>query len=250
MRGIPHYMLDVTSPRRAFTAYEYEKLATSSIKKILKKGRLPIICGGTGLYIDAVLHPMRFPNVSPSPRLRKKLGRFTAEALFMKLKKTDPERARTIDPKNKRRLIRALEIVLTTKNLVPKSRISQSPYNVLKIGIRIEPQKLKRRIARRLSQRMRRGLIKEVEHLHKKGLSWKRLKEFGLEYREVSRYLRSMITKEKLIRSLKNENWHYAKRQMTWFKRDPEIHWFSGDTIPIEKKVRNFLQGTRAKARK
>jgi len=228
MGGIPHYLLDVASPRRTFTAARYQRLGTKAIKHILTQGKLPIVAGGTGLYIDALLYDYALPAVKPDAKLRKKLEKRSAENLFAELKRRDPRRAKNIDRHNKRRLVRALEIVLLTKHPVPSREEAlgrTSEYDVFKIGISPSPDELKKNIAARLAKRLRGGMVKEVEHLHENGLSWKRFDGFGLEYRFVSRYVRGMITKQEMIDSIKKESWLYAKRQMTWFKRDTTIHW-------------------------
>jgi len=228
MRGVPHHLLDVASPQRTFTAAHYERLGRSAIKKILARGKLPIVVGGTGLYLDTLLYGYVLPNVKPDAKLRRKLEKRPAEDLFAELKKRDSRRARNIDRHNKRRLVRALEIVLLTKRPVPSRKETLShkgEYDVFKIGLNIPPEKLKKNISARLLKRLQRGMIKEVERLHEDGLSWKRLDGFGLEYRLVSRYLRGMITKQAMIDAIKKESWLYAKRQMTWFKRDEKIHW-------------------------
>ena len=114
MQGIPHYLLDVASPKRRFSVAQYQKKAIEAIKKIQKKGKLPILCGGTGFYVQAVVDGLVFPKVKPDWKLRKKLEQKSAKGLYEYLKKLDPERAKTIEKDNKRRLIRAIEIVLKT----------------------------------------------------------------------------------------------------------------------------------------
>ncbi|MBI4993536.1 tRNA (adenosine(37)-N6)-dimethylallyltransferase MiaA [Candidatus Wolfebacteria bacterium] len=232
MAGIPHYLLDVASPKRIFTASQYQKLAKKTLKKIIKRGKLPIICGGTGLYINSLLYDYKFPEVAPQPKLRKKLEKLTTENLFKKLQELDQRRAQNIDRYNRRRLIRALEIVLMTKLPVQTlattcdSNNKISSYNALRIGIKKSPEELKKLIKKRLLKRIKQGMIKEVKDLHyKNGLSWKRLDNLGLEYRYISRYLQGLITKKEMIEILEKEIHRYAKRQMTWFKRDKDIIW-------------------------
>lgn len=243
MRGVPHYMLDVASPKRIFTVFNYKKEAEKIIKKIFKKNKLPIVCGGTGFYIDALLYNYNLPQVSPDQKLRKKLEKQTTEKLFNKLKELDPGRARTIDRQNKRRLIRALEIIIKTKKPVPKLQ-KKSIYNLLILGIKQPKQILRRKIKKRLLARIRRGMIKEIIKIKNQGVSWRKLENFGLEYRWISRYLqqkakiekskkltslkrKSIIKglKDKIIKRLNDDIWQYARRQMTWFKKNPEIIW-------------------------
>ncbi len=230
MRGVPHYLLDVASPKRTFTAAQYQKLGRAAIKKILSKGKTPVIAGGTGFYIDSLVYGYDLPKIKPNPALRRKLERKTEQELFIELKKLDPVRAEGIDRHNKRRLTRALEIIHATKKPVPglllrQARDRRSPYDLLKIGIKLPPEKLRERINKRLAERLDAGLVKEAERLHRNGVSWKKLDDLGLEYRYVSRYLRGLISREEMFETLKKESWKYAKRQMTWWRRDQEIRW-------------------------
>lgn len=231
MRGVPHHLLDVASPQRTFTAARYQDLGTRAIKNILRNGKLPIVVGGTGFYIDSLLYGYNLPKVLPNMKLRHALEGRPAESLFKELKKRDPRRAKTIDRHNKRRLVRALEIVIQTKRPVPSREetiAKKSAYDVIKIGLALNEKDLKKNISRRLTKRLRQGMIKEVERLHdKEGLSWKRLDSFGLEYRYISRYLQGIITRQQMIAAINKETWQYAKRQMTWFKKDKEIVWIS-----------------------
>ena len=228
MKGVPHYLLGAASPKRIFTVSQYQKIARKAVEKILKTGKLPIICGGAGLYIDSIIYGIKFPEVPPQKKLRKELEKLTTEELFKKLQKLDRKRAKSIDKHNRRRLIRALEIVTTTGKSVPLlPKNNPRDYAVLKIGVKKSPEQLKTLIAKRLKKRLKQGMVEEVKKLRKQGLSWERLDNLGLEYRYVSRYLRGIISKKEIIETLQKEIWRYAKRQMTWFKKDPSIHWVS-----------------------
>lgn len=226
MAGIPHHLLSIVSPKKQFSVSQYQKLTNQVIKKILKKGKTPIICGGTGLYINSVIDNVVFPAVPPNRQLRKKLEKLTTAELFEKLKKLDPRRARNIDQNNPRRLIRALEIVLISKKPVPKIK-KQRNYDVLKIGIKRQPKELEKLIKKRLLKRIEAGMIEEIKKLRKQGVSWKRLFDFGLEYRWVSLYLQKKIPQAEMIEKLTKAIIDYAKRQMTWFRRDEEIRWIN-----------------------
>jgi len=196
MRGVPHYLLDVASPKIIFTASQYQKLAKRALRKILAKNKIPIICGGTGFYIDSLLYGYRLPPVPPQPKLRKQLEKKSAEELFSRLKKLDPRRARNIDRHNKRRLIRALEIILTTgkivpdKNyLIPRSRDKIVNYDILKIGLNPGPEKLKAKIEKRVDLMVKNGLIQETKNLIKKYPA--ELSVFdAIGYREIINYLK------------------------------------------------------------
>jgi len=189
MRGVPHHLLDVASPRQRFDVVRYRSLAHKAIHQIQDKDKLPILCGGTGFYIQAVIDNPSLPQVKPDWRLRQKLTRKSLSELARLLKKLDPRRAKQIDLRNPRRVIRALEILLKSKTPVPPLRKKPLPYPVLIIGLRVEAKTLNKKIRERLRQRLSKGLVAEVYRLRQNGLSWSKLESFGLEYRWVSRYL-------------------------------------------------------------
>ncbi|MGI9118222.1 MAG: tRNA (adenosine(37)-N6)-dimethylallyltransferase MiaA, partial [Minisyncoccia bacterium] len=248
-KGVPHHLLDVANPKKVFTVAQYKKLADKKIKEITKRGNIPIICGGTGFYIDAVVSGQIFPEVPPNNALRKKLALLSITELFEKLQKLDKVRAGNIDKNNPVRLIRAIEIA-TALGKVPKLNTlvegSNSPYEVLYVGLTLPDEVLKQNIYTRLHKRIKAGMVKEVEKLHTPpaggGVSWKRMEDLGLEYRYIAHYLQGKLEIErnkniskkestKLVKQLlaetleklNTEIWHYAKRQKTWFKRNKDI---------------------------
>ncbi len=234
MKGVPHHLLDVADPKRQFSVARYQKLANQKIKEILKRGKLPIICGGTGFYLQAVVDGLVLPSVPPDRKLRKQLAVKSPAELFAKLQKLDPARAKIIDPKNPHRLIRAIEIAKELGRVPPKHRPSgrkDGAYDFVQIGLNPEPEILKKKIGSRLAQRLKQGLVSEVKGLHDKHrLSWRRLEALGLEYKFVALYLQGKLTKKELTTQLETAIWHYAKRQLTWFKRDHRIHWIKNET--------------------
>ncbi len=245
MMSVPHHLLNVASPKQTFSVSKYQKLAKKSLERIIKKSKLPIICGGTGLYIDAVIYDYKFPEIPPNQKLRQKLEKLKTEKLFEKLRKLDPRRTENIDKHNRRRLIRALEIVLTTKKPVPPLAIQldskRSKFQILKIGIQKTSEQLKKLIQKRMEKRLEQGMIAEVKNLREKsGLSWKKLDSFGLEYRFISRYLHRLISRQEMIELIFKESYKYAKRQMTWFKRDRNIRWVKTEEEAL-KISREFL---------
>lgn len=240
MRGIPHHLLDVANPKRKFTVARYQKTVQSALGKIWKKGKLPILCGGSGFYIQAVVDGIIIPKVPPNWKLRKKLGKESPEELYNMLKKLDIRRAKNIDRKNKRRLIRALEIVMKMKTPVPPFKKQPLPSRVLMIGIKKDKEKLNKLIRRRLLKRLRKGLVAEVKRLKQSSLPWKRLEEFGLEYRFVARYLQGKLNYDEMVEKLQKEIEHYAERQMTWFRKDKRIKWIK-NYKEASKIVRAFL---------
>lgn len=227
MRGVRHHLLDVADPRKRFTAAEYKMLAERAIGDIADRGKLPIVCGGTGFYIETLADNILLPPVGPDEELRKKLSGKTAAALLPILRRIDPRRARTIDPRNARRIIRAIEIAAAL-GAVPRPRRA-ARYDAIRIGITLPRAELKSRIALRLSARMRKGMIAEARRLHRRGLSWKRMEELGLEYRFLSRFLRGALQKSEMTEQLGAAIRRYAKRQMTWFRRDRRVRWFRPD---------------------
>lgn len=239
MKGIPHYLLDIASPKTQLSVAHFQKQAKIAIEKILANSKTPIICGGTGLYIDAVVDNQIFPNVKPDLKLRKKLEKLTTKELFAKLKKLDPNRAKNIDKHNPRRLIRALEIVMISKKPVPKIQ-KHRDYDVLKLGVKRDQKQLNELIWKRLIKRFNAKMTNEVKKLLKSGVSFKRLYDFGLEYRWIGLYLQEKITKEQMIQGLYKAIRDFSKRQMTWFKRDPEIHWIKNQK-EAEKLIKKFL---------
>ena len=223
MHKIPHHLLDVASPKRVFTAAQYKQRAEQAIKDILARGKIPIVCGGTGFYIQALIDGLIFPEVKADPKLRKKLSQMKTAALFNMLKKIDPSRAKHIDAKNSVRLIRAIEIALTLGKVPSIKKVTK--YNPLWIGLEVPLPILHQRISLRLTKRMRVGMISEVKHLRVGGVSAKRMEAFGLEYRFISRYLNKEVSKAQMLEELETAIKQYAKRQYTWFRRDKRIHW-------------------------
>lgn len=216
MRGVPHYLLDVANPKRVFTVSQYKKQGELAIQKILKKGKTPIIVGGTGFYIDVLLD-LDLPEVPPNKTLRKELEKKSTEELFALLKKKDKARAESIDKDNKVRLIRALEIIETLGKVPKQKRVSK--YDVEYVYLDFPDDVLKERIHIRLQKRMKMGMVKEVQDLHAFGVSWKRLEDLGLEYRYLALYLQKKLTRQEMLVELEMAIWHYAKRQRTWFKK-------------------------------
>jgi len=235
-QGIPHYLLDVASPKRRFTVTQYRNLASIAINKIFKREKLPILCGGTGFYIQAIVDGIIIPEVKPDWKLRKKLEKKSNKELYKILKKLDPKRARKIDKENPRRLIRAIEIVLKTKKPIPSFQ-KKPKFSALFIGIRKSPEELKKSIKIRFLKWLKQGLIKEVKNLRKIGFSWKKIEEFGIHYRVVAQYLQKKMDYKTMVENSLIEIQNYAKRQMTWFKRDRRIHWIHPHTKKGFRKV-------------
>jgi tRNA dimethylallyltransferase len=226
MHGVPHYLLDVANPKRKFTVAQYQKLALKAIKNIQKRGKLPILVGGTGFYIQSVIDGIVIPEIKPDWELRRKLEKFSLPELVKRLRAIDPHRTATIDQNNPRRVLRALEIAIKLAGPVPAINTRKTGFDTFQIGIAKPKEELKKLIAKRLKNRLKNdAMIKEVKKLHASGVSFKRLEELGLEYRFVAQYLQNKITYQEMIGKIEIESFHYAKRQMTWFRRDPKIIW-------------------------
>ena len=240
-RGVPHHLLDIISPEHQLTVVEYKKLADKAIEDIISRNKLPILVGGTGLYIEAVVDDVVYPEVPPNPPLREKLEEKTNEELNALLTEKDPRRARAINQHDRVRIIRALEI---TEHLgaVPEQPITESSSKTLLIGLDLPKEEVNERIEKRLLKRLDEGMLDEIQTLHKNGLSWERMEALGLEYRYGARYLQNFISKDEFIETLITRIRQYAKRQRTWFKRDKRIKWFEPDEKEkIEQVVRSFL---------
>jgi tRNA dimethylallyltransferase len=223
MRGIPHHMLDVVLPKVVYTVAQYQKETQKIINDMQKRNIVPILVGGTGFYIDAVVNGTILPEVSPNKKLRAELASKTAPQLLKILIKLDPKRAQTIDHHNPVRLIRAIEIAKALGSVPPLT--TDRKFEVTKIGLTLPDEILKEKIKTRLLARIKAGMLKEIKNLHDNGLSWKRMHDLGLEYRYGALYLQNKITKAEMTEKLTTEIWHYAKRQKTWFKKDAEIKW-------------------------
>ena len=227
MGGVPHYCLDIVSPKKIFTVVDFKKRADEAIEKIFAKNKTPIIVGGTGLYIQAIVDNIVLPEVKPDWKLRKELEKKTTEEMFKMLKKIDPERARNIDAKNPRRLIRAIEIAKKLGRTPKLMSMSRRDLDIRQIGIKLPDEILKINIEKRIKKMLKGGLVAETKKLKKSGLSWKRIYELGFEYKYSALFLRRKISKDEMLAKMLIENWQYAKRQMTWFKRDKRIKWIN-----------------------
>lgn len=225
-KGIPHHCVDFVPPKKTYTVAEYKKCAEEAIEAIVSHGKIPIVVGGTGFWIDAIVYDLNLPAVPPNRELRKKLEKKTPAALLKLLKKFDPERAQTIEQKNPRRLIRAIEIAKALGR-VPKLK-RNSPYDTLWIGLTPSYEALPHKIKGRARDMIRCGLVNETKNLLKKGVSKKRIREFGFEYRAALDYIEKKISKKGLYERLAKDTLAYARRQMTWFKKNREIHWITG----------------------
>lgn len=226
MHGVPHHLLDIADPDQIFTASDFKREALLSLRYIDTANKLPIIVGGTGFYIDTLTGQINLPDVPPDPELRNKLEEKNAEELYQMLIQKDPLRAESIDPHNKTRIIRSLEIIEALGEVPSGQPARSTNYEFVFIGLKLDQETLDQKIKSRLEERLDSGMIREVENLHVGGLSFERMDSLGLEYRYISLYLQGQMSREEMIKKLYTEIRHYAKRQMTWFKRNQKIKWF------------------------
>src|SRR3989344_5799841 len=208
MQGVPHHLLDVVSPKKQYTPAQWKNAAERVAQDIIAQGKLPIICGGTGQYIDALVYNISFPEVPPDKKLRARLEKLSSEKLFAMLKKLEPIRAENIDAKDPRRLIRAIEIATALGHVPHLETGRPSDYDMLFIGLDMDDEMLRARIKARLLARLRQGMVAEAKRLYAQGVSWKRMEEFGLEYRYLSQYLCGKISRAELVEQLNFAIWH------------------------------------------
>ena len=242
MKGVKHYLLDVISPKKVFTAIDFKNLAEQAIDEIIKKGKIPIVCGGTGFYIQTLLDNNQIPKIEPDWDLRKKLEKKSVEELFKMLKKLNPMRAENIDAKNKRRLIRAIEIIKLGTSDVHISTSDVDRFDILWLGIKKPIPELEKNISKRANKMIKNELEKEVKTLIKK-YGWTKVLKNTIGYQE--------FLDKNPIEQIKLHSLQYAKRQITWFKKyAPKTHWLAPSNVEgIENKrkimalINKFLRG-------
>ncbi len=250
--GIKHHLVDIKNPNQNYSVAEFKKDAIKAISQIHKCGRLPIVVGGTGLYISALADNLKIPPIKENKKLRAKLEKELSEKglnyLFKKLVGLDSEAAYIVDSRNPRRVIRALEVALITGKPFTSLRKKGKPlFNLLMIGINSPNDILKKKITERIKEMTKDGLVKEVKNLVKKyGFQAKPFDAIG--YREIIEYIKGKISLEEAIELMIKNTWHYAKRQITWFKKDKKVRWLESQ-IEAEVLVKQFLNSGIKKTR-
>jgi tRNA dimethylallyltransferase len=216
MQGVPHHLIDIREPDENYSAGEFAQDAAKLIGEIHAHGKLPILAGGSHFYFDALLRGM--PDIVPiNAELRAELEKLPADELFARVQKTDPRRAAELDPRNPRRIIRALEIIAANGVVSPRTGGLRNPH-IEWIVMDIESQELRKRINTRLKQAFERGLIDEVQRV-RESVGDTRLNELGLEYRVVGEYVRSERNEASLLPTLSAKLWQYARRQRAWMRK-------------------------------
>lgn len=215
MQGVPHHLIDIRSPLEPYSAGDFVQDATRLIKEISERGKLPILAGGTHFYFDALMHGLPM-GTDANPALREELEKLSTEELYARIHSKDPRRADELDPQNRRRLIRALEII-EAHGTVPE-RASETLYDAEWIMIDPERDELRTRIDARLESALARGLIEEVRRVREE-VGDARLDELGLEYKIVGEFLRGERAEEELLPTLSAKLWQYARRQKAWLRK-------------------------------
>jgi len=240
MDGIKVWIYDIADPKIQYTVYDYVKVANEVIEDILKRGKLPIVVGGTGFYLKALLDGLPSLAVPIDQELRKKLEKFSLRHLQQKLQEISPEKWKKMndsDRQNPRRLIRAIEIILNQNNTL---KFKKKAFNCLKIGLTTSRQILYQRIDEWVIGRIKQGMIDEARSLQKGELSYKRMHDLGLEYGVLADYLEGKIkSEEELIKILQGKIHGYARRQATWFKKEKNIFWFDITDKEFPDKLEN-----------
>lgn len=251
VEGVPHYLMDVVDPDDKFSVADFKEAACARIEDIVRRGKTPFVVGGTGLYIWSLVDNLDFSEAPPNKKLRQKLEKKSLEEMQVLLKKIDLHAYQTIDLKNPRRVIRALEIATArgedVKQKIPKGSLREKPtpkplFDVLQIGIQLPREELYERVNKRVELMIAAGWVEETKALMKKKYDVKLPSLSSLGYREIGKYLRGEKSLVETVELIKHATRHYARRQITWFKRDRRISWIDGAKLArAEELVKNFL---------
>ena len=230
MRGVPHHLLNVRKPGEFFSRADFQRLSYEAIDGIIARGNVPFLVGGTGLYVDAVADGYVLSEKATDLDLRAELETYDTPALYEMLKEKLPDT--DVDPKNRHRVMRLLE-KLAAGDVAPGTKSPR--YSLLKLGVTWPREILKQRIDERLERRLREGMVEEVKSMLDDGVSEEFLVKLGLEYKYLTWYLTGKIGYEQMVEELGNAIKRFAKRQMTWFRRDPRIIWLDMNEDPVSR---------------
>ena len=252
MDGVPHHLIDILEPDVAFNVAMFKDLAKSSVEDIYSRGRIPILVGGTGFYIQALLYDIDFSEEDSDSSIRKELETLVeikgAAFLHEKLREVDPESAEQIHANNVKRVIRALEYYqlhgekISTHN--ETERHKESPYDFLYFVLTHDRQVLYERIEKRIDPMIDHGLISEVDNLLKKGYDSSLVSMQGLGYKELIPYLQKKCTLDEAIYVLKRDTRHFAKRQLTWFRRERNVRWLDKSLVSSDEEILKEILNT------
>lgn len=243
--GIKHYLIDEVYPDEEFSVARFKELALKHINEITKKGKVPIVAGGTGLYVNSLIYNFEFSDTICDWDLRNKLAKEAQEKgneyIHNKLKAIDPVAAKKIHKNNVKRIIRAIEVYTYTNKPISvhqeESRRNPPEHNFILIGISMERQKLYDRINKRVDLMIEKGLVEEVEKLVEMGYDRSTIAMQGLGYKEILAYLKKEMTLDEAIEILKRDTRRYAKRQITWFKKFENVYWLKVDELASQEKI-------------
>lgn len=248
-QGIPHYMMDIIEPDESFNVAIYQKRAKAAIDCIYKKGKLPFLVGGSGLYVNSIVYPLDFTTATEDHELRAELYKKVEEKgnyyLHQKLAEIDPTTAKRVHPNDVKRIVRAMEIYCLTGK--PMSQHKQNlknadiPYDLIMIGLYMERSKLYEKINMRVDHMIEQGLIEEVKSLQNMGYGKDLVSMQGLGYKEIIAYLEEEHSLEEAIDILKRDTRRFAKRQLTWFRKDKRIHWVNIEDFNWEHNLYEYL---------
>lgn len=253
MEGIPHHLIDICNPDQAYTAADFQAQAGRTIKDIQARGFLPMVVGGTGLYINGLIYHYQFGNRKPDAGMRKKLDilydQEGGEALLARLRELDPRTAKGLYPNDRHRILRALEVVVSSGQPISHQgqdmAAYQSAYRLCLIGLTMNREDLYHRINQRVEHMFSQGLVAEVQALLAKGYSPDALAFKGIGYKEVIPYVQGKSSLQEAKALIQRNSRRLAKRQWTWFRRDPHIQWFSTDKRSHDDILKDILEAAR-----
>lgn len=246
---VPHHLLDVADPQDVFTVWDFQNLARRAIAEVRARGRVPLLVGGTGLYVRAVVDGLAIPQVPPDWAARRaweEQERQQPGVLYRRLTELDPQAAARIPPRNLRRVIRALEVIAHTGRPFSEQLRREAGEDAVQVGLTVDRQRLYERIRRRIQEQLEAGLVEEVRALLDRGVDPSRPSMQGLGYKELVPYVLGRVGLEEAVRQLERNTRRYAKRQWTWFRADPRIRWVDVDDLAPEQVAERVLEVLRA----
>jgi len=252
MRGVPHHLIDCADPKENWNVVRFQKEARDAVKDVADRGKLPILCGGTGFYIQALLYDIDFTQMEENTPLRERLSAMAAEkgpeAVHALLAQKDPASAAAIHPNNIKRVIRALEFMEESGSSIAahntEQREKESAYNSVYFVLTMDRAKLYERIDRRVDIMMEQGLLQEVIRLRDMGIPRDSTAMQGIGYKQIYGHLEGEYDLEEAVRLIKRDTRHFAKRQLTWFRREKEVHWVDIDLFEDREALWDYMQKT------
>ena len=252
MRGVDHYLIDCVDPSETWNVVRFQEYAREAVRGIAESGRLPILCGGTGFYIQALLYDVDFTKMEENTELRESLQKFADEngpdALHAMLAEKDPASAQAIHPGNVKRVIRALEFAGGTGQSIAahnkEQRAKEAAYDAVYFVLTMDRNRLYERIDRRVDLMMKKGLLEEVSALREAGIPRNSTSMQGIGYKQLYGYLEGEYSLEEAVRLTKRDTRHFAKRQLTWFRREKNVHWVDLDAFPTVQAVWDYMHET------